>query len=266
MCKRNDFMRNITKAAALILSFLLLTFTTACSGGSTSATTAEESSKMIESSIVDESSAEPSSGEAIEPTEETTSIEENSVYSDSSAPDPAVEERSYTGEEAYKLHDTKFPGFQYRPKTTAFGITSDAYYVYTGTSSEVTVPSEFTVCPYFRSKDVKTVILPETIKSIPHDSAIGGAFTACPNLEKLVILNPDCDIESGAIPDSRFEEGDNLNFYIYFNSDKSPKKTAAKDRFKNDSKCASFFIIHGQFDSLEDEAERLIDLATESYE
>lgn len=249
-------MKNIVKIATLTLSFTLLIASTACSGGNTTSESLESSNEDIwsnvESSIVDESSETVSSNSEFS-VYETTSTSENSVNSNISAVDPAVEERSYSDEEKYKEQDTKIPNYKYRPFCKE--------YIYSGNESKVIIPSDFTICPIFpqsTSTYVKEIIVPESVTKIST-----ATFGGCSNLEKLVILNPDCEIEDGAIPYSKNSIGikDDLKVYIYYNSDKSPMKSS---RFANDSKCVNFFF--GKIQPVKEESERLLDLATESYE
>ena len=178
-------MKNKVKITALILALMVsMASIVGCSNNNSTSTEASVSSNVsIETSTessIEESSISESSAESYE----TTSKAESSVTSNSSnssAIDPDVEERSYSDEEKREFYDTKIIGYQYSPLNKS--------YYYHGSMSNITIPSEFTICPYVNNKNVKEIIIPETVTKIPK-----GAFTGCTNLEKLVILNPDCEI------------------------------------------------------------------------
>ena len=180
-------MKNKVKITALTLALIVsMANIVGCSNNSSTSTEASVSSNVstetstessIEESSISESSAEISS--------ETTSTAESSISS-SSAVDPVVEERSYSDKEKTEFQDTKIPNYKYYP--------ASGEYYYLGNESVVTIQPIFSICPNVNGSTIKEIIVPETVTKIPQ-----GAFTGCINLEKLVILNPDCEIEDGRI-------------------------------------------------------------------
>ena len=255
-------MKNKVKITALILALMVsIASIVGCSNNNSTSTEASVSSSSsiepsVESSIIEESSILESSAEI---SSETTSTAESSISSssNSSAVDPAVEERSYSKEETYKPQPTKFSDYSYYPAGNS--------YCYSGSASKVIIPSEFTECPGFNyDNDVKEIIVPETVTKIPK-----GAFTGCTNLEKLVILNPDCEIEDGRIlpkadPNAKYNSYNNklINIYCYFRSD----KTIPKQRLVGIQGCSKVFNALGGSYTGKDFDKCMHDLAEESYE
>lgn len=253
-------MKNKVKITALTLALIVsMASIVGCSNNSsTRAEASVSSNSSIESSIessIGESSISESSAEI---SSEATSATESSVSSNSnsSAIDPAVEERSYSDEEKREFYDTKIIGYQYSPLNKS--------YYYHGSMSNITIPSEFTICPYVNNKNVKEIIIPETVTKIPK-----GAFTGCTNLEKLVILNPDCEIEDGRIlpkadPNAKYNSYNNklINIYCYFRSD----KTIPKQRLVGIQGCSKVFNALGGSYTGKDFDKCMHDLAEESYE
>lgn len=253
-------MKNKVKITTLILALMVsMVSIVGCSNNNSTSTEANVSSNSsIESSAessIEESSTLESSAEI---SSETTSTAESSISSssNSSAVDPAVEERSYSDEEKREFYDTKIIGYQYSPLNKS--------YYYHGSMSNITIPSEFTICPYVNNKNVKEIIIPETVTKIPK-----GAFTGCTNLEKLVILNPDCEIEDGRIlpkadPNAKYNSYNNklINIYCYFRSD----KTIPKQRLVGIQGCSKVFNALGGSYTGKDFDKCMHDLAEESYE
>ena len=250
-------MKNKVKITALILALMVsMASIVGCSNNNSTSTEASVSSNVstetstessIEESSISESSAEISS--------ETTSATESSISS-SSAVDPVVEERSYSDEEKYKDQDTRIPFYKYSPASKT--------YSYQGYETKITIPSDFSTCPLVYSKNVKEIIVPETVTKIPK-----GAFTGCTNLEKLVILNPDCEIEDGRIlpkadPNAKYNTYNNklINIYCYFRSD----KTIPKQRLFGLQGCSKVFNALGGSYTGKDFDKCMHDLAEESYE
>ena len=250
-------MKNKVKITALILALIVsMASIVGCSNNSSTSTEASVSSNSsIESSIessIGESSISESSAEI---SSETTSTAESSISS-SSAVDPVVEERSYSDEEKYKDQDTRIPFYKYSPASKT--------YSYQGYETKITIPSDFSTCPLVYSKNVKEIIVPETVTKIPK-----GAFTGCTNLEKLVILNPDCEIEDGRIlpkadPNAKYNSYNNklINIYCYFRSD----KTIPKQRLFGLQGCSKVFNALGGSYTGKDFDKCMHDLAEESYE
>lgn len=232
-------MKNKVKITALILALMVsIASIVGCSNNSsTRAEASVSSNSFIESSIessIGESSVSESSAEI---SFETTSATESSVSSNSnsSAIDPVVEERSYSKEEQTEFQDTKIPGYKYYPAS------GDYYYL--GDERVVTIQSVFSTCPKVNGNTIKEIIVPETVTKIPQ-----GAFTGCTNLEKLVILNPDCEIENGRIlpkadPNAKYNIYNNklINIYCYFRSD----KTIPKQRLVGIQGCSKVFNALG---------------------
>lgn len=251
-------MKNKVKITTLTLALMVsIVSIVGCSNNNSTSTEASVSSNSsIESSIessIGESSVSKSSAESYE----TTSATESSVSSNSSAIDPDVEERSYSDEEKYKPQPTKFSDYSYYPAVNG--------YEYSGNASKVTIPSEFTKCPgFYYDNNVKEIIVHETVTKIPKRT-----FSGCTNLEKLVILNPDCEIEDGRIlpkadPNAKYNSYNNklINIYCYFRSD----KTIPKQRLVGIQGCSKVFNALGGSYTGKDFDKCMHDLAEESYE
>lgn len=254
-------MKNKVKITTLILALIVSMISiVGCSNSNSTSTEASVSSNSsIESSVessIDESSVSESSAEI---SYETTNTAESSVSSNSnsSAVDPTVEERSYSDEEKYKPQPTKFSDYSYYPAGNSYG--------YSGSATKVTIPSEFKECPgFYYDNNVKEIIVPETVTKIPK-----GAFSGCKNLEKLVILNPDCEIEDGGIlpkadPDDKYNVYNTMpvDIYCYFRSD----KTVPKTRQYGSLDCGKAFNTVAHYYTGKDYDKCLHDLASESYE
>ena len=249
-------MKNKVKITALILALMVsIASIVGCSNNSSTSTEASVSSNSsiessVESSIIEESSILESSAEI---SSETTSTAESSISSNSSAIDPVVEERSYSDEEKYKDQDTRIPFYKYSPASKT--------YSYQGYETKITIPSDFSTCPLVYSKNVKEIIVPETVTKIPK-----GAFTGCPNLEKLVILNPDCEFDVKFL-NSRVGyppeilSNSNVNIYLYCHSDKTPA-----DKSGNRVILKSLTSSTAKFFSANYSTLLIHDLASESYE
>lgn len=230
-------MKNKVKITTLILALMVsMVSIVGCSNNNSTSTEASVSSSSsiepsVESSIIEESSILESSAEI---SSETTSTAESSISS-SSAVDPDVEERSYSDEEKTEFQDTKIPNYKYYP--------ASGEYYYLGNESVVTIQPIFSICPNVNGSTIKEIIVPETVTKIPQ-----GAFTGCTNLEKLVILNPDCEIEDGKIlpkadPNAKYNTYNNklINIYCYFRSD----KTIPKQRLFGLQGCSKVFNALG---------------------
>lgn len=230
-------MKNKVKITALTLALIVsMASIVGCSNNSsTRAEASVSSNSSIESSIessIGESSVSESSAEI---SYEITSATESSVSSNSSAVDPVVEERSYSDKEKTEFQDTKIPNYKYYP--------ASGEYYYLGNESVVTIQPIFSICPNVNGSTIKEIIVPETVTKIPK-----GAFTGCTNLEKLVILNPDCEIEDGKIlpkadPNAKYNTYNNklINIYCYFRSD----KTIPKQRLFGLQGCSKVFNALG---------------------
>lgn len=149
-------MKNKVKITALILALMVsIASIVGCSNNSSTSTEASVSSNSsIESSIessIGESSVSKASAEI---SSETTSATESSVSS-SSAIYPDVEERSYSYEEKHKDQDTRIPFYKYYP--------AGKTYSYQGYETKITILSDFSTCPLVYSKNVKEIIVPETV-------------------------------------------------------------------------------------------------------
>ena len=251
-------MKNKVKITALILALMVsIASIVGCSNNSSTSTEASVSSNSsiessVESSIIEESSILESSAEI---SSETTSTAESSISS-SSAVDPVVEERSYSDKEKTEFQDTKIPNYKYYP--------ASGEYYYLGNESVVTIQPIFSICPNVNGSTIKEIIVPETVTKIPK-----GAFTGCTNLEKLVILNPDCEIEDGRIlpkadPNAKYNSYNNklINIYCYFRSD----KTIPKQRLVGIQGCSKVFNALGGSYTGKDFDKCMHDLAEESYE
>lgn len=251
-------MKNKVKITTLILALMVsMVSIVGCSNNSSTSTEASVSSSSsiepsVESSIIEESSILESSAEI---SSETTSTAESSISS-SSAVDPVVEERSYSDKEKTEFQDTKIPNYKYYP--------ASGEYYYLGNESVVTIQPIFSICPNVNGSTIKEIIVPETVTKIPK-----GAFTGCTNLEKLVILNPDCEIEDGRIlpkadPNAKYNSYNNklINIYCYFRSD----KTIPKQRLVGIQGCSKVFNALGGSYTGKDFDKCMHDLAEESYE
>ena len=252
-------MKNKVKITTLILALMVsMVSIVGCSNNNSTSTEASVSSNSsiepsVESSIIEESSTLESSAEI---SSETTSTAENSISSNSSAIDPVVEERSYSDKEKTEFQDTKIPNYKYYP--------ASGEYYYLGNESVVTIQPIFSICPNVNGSTIKEIIVPETVTKIPK-----GAFTGCTNLEKLVILNPDCEIEDGRIlpkadPNAKYNSYNNklINIYCYFRSD----KTIPKQRLFGLQGCSKVFNALGNSYTGKDFDKCMHDLAEESYE
>lgn len=252
-------MKNKVKITTLILALMVsMVSIVGCSNNSSTSTEASVSSNSsiepsVESSIIEESSTLESSAEI---SSETTSTAENSISSNSSAIDPVVEERSYSDKEKTEFQDTKIPNYKYYP--------ASGEYYYLGNESVVTIQPIFSICPNVNGSTIKEIIVPETVTKIPK-----GAFTGCTNLEKLVILNPDCEIEDGRIlpkadPNAKYNSYNNklINIYCYFRSD----KTIPKQRLVGIQGCSKVFNALGGSYTGKNFDKCMHDLAEESYE
>ena len=251
-------MKNKVKITTLILALMVsMVSIVGCSNNNSTSTEASVSSNSsIESSIessIGESSVSKSSAEI---SSETTSATESSVSSNSSAIDLDVEVRSYSDEEKTEFQDTKIPNYKYYP--------ASGEYYYLVNESVVTIQPIFSICPNVNGSTIKEIIVPETVTKIPQ-----GAFTGCTNLEKLVILNPDCEIEDGRIlpkadPNAKYNSYNNklINIYCYFRSD----KTIPKQRLVGIQGCSKVFNALGGSYMGKDFNKCMHDLAEESYE
>ena len=251
-------MKNKVKITTLILALMVsMVSIVGCSNNNSTSTEANVSSNSsIESSAessIEESSTLESSAEI---SSETTSTAENSISSNSSAIDPVVEERSYSDKEKTEFQDTKIPNYKYYP--------ASGEYYYLGNESVVTIQPIFSICPNVNGSTIKEIIVPETVTKIPK-----GAFTGCTNLEKLVILNPDCEIEDGRIlpkadPNAKYNSYNNklINIYCYFRSD----KTIPKQRLVGIQGCSKVFNALGGSYTGKNFDKCMHDLAEESYE
>lgn len=176
-------MKNKVKITALILALMVsIASIVGCSNNNSTSTEASVSSNSSIESSIESSIGESSISESSAESYETTSATESSVSSNSSAIDPDVEERSYNKDEQTKFQSTRILNYKY--------YSYNKTYYYKGNESTITIPEVFSECPHIMSDTVKEIIVPETIKKITTD-----AFTGCPNLEKLVILNPDCEFD-----------------------------------------------------------------------
>ena len=248
-------MKNKVKITALTLALIVsMASIVGCSNNSsTSAEASVSSNSSIESSIessIGESSVSESSAEI---SSETTSATESSVSSNSSAIDPVVEERSYSKEEQTEFQDTKILNYKYYPYNKT--------YYYRGNESIITIPEVFSECPHIKSDTVKEIIVPETIKTITTD-----AFTGCPNLEKLVILNPDCEFDvkflnSGIGYPPEILSSSNVNIYLYCHSDKTPADKSGNRVIPKSLTSSTAKFFSANYSTL-----LIHDLASESYE
>ena len=250
-------MKNKVKITALTLALMVsMVSIVGCSNNNSTSTEASVSSNSSIESSIESSIGESSISESSAESYETTSAAESSVSSNSSAVDPVVEERSYNKDEQTKFQSTRILNYKYYPYNKT--------YYYKGNESTITIPEVFSECPHIMSDTVKEIIVPETIKKITTD-----AFTGCPNLEKLVILNPDCEIENGRIlpkadPNAKYNTYNNklINIYCYFRSD----KTIPKQRLVGIQGCSKVFNALGGSYTGKDFDKCMHDLAEESYE
>ena len=249
-------MKNKVKKTALILALIVsMASIVGCSNNSSTSTEASVSSNSsiessVESSIIEESSILESSAEI---SSETTSATESSVSSNSSAIDPDVEERSYNKDEQTKFQSTRILNYKYYPYNKT--------YYYKGNESTITIPEVFSECPHIMSDTVKEIIVPETIKKITTD-----AFTGCPNLEKLVILNPDCEFDvkflnSGVGYPPEILSNSNVNIYLYCHSDKTPADKSGNRVIPKSLTSSTAKFFSANYSTL-----LIHDLASESYE
>lgn len=250
-------MKNKVKITTLILALMVsMVSIVGCSNNNSTSTEANVSSNSsIESSAessIEESSTLESSAEI---SSETTSTAESSISSssNSSAVDPAVEERSYSKEEQTEFQDTKILNYKYYPYNKT--------YYYRGNESIITIPEVFSECPHIKSDTVKEIIVPETIKTITTD-----AFTGCPNLEKLVILNPDCEFDvkflnSGIGYPPEILSSSNVNIYLYCHSDKTPADKSGNRVIPKSLTSSTAKFFSANYSTL-----LIHDLAEESYE
>jgi len=248
-------MKNKVKITTLILALMVsMVSIVGCSNNNSTSTEASVSSNSsiepsVESSI-GESSVSKSSAEI---SSETTSATESSVSSNSSAIDPVVEERSYSKEEQTEFQDTKILNYKYYPYNKT--------YYYRGNESIITIPEVFSECPHIKSDTVKEIIVPETVKTIPKNS-----FTGCPNLEKLVILNPDCEFDvkflnSGVGYPPEILSNSNVNIYLYCHSDKTPADKSGNRVIPKSLTSSTAKFFSANYSTL-----LIHDLAEESYE
>ena len=250
-------MKNKVKITTLTLALMVsMVSIVGCSNNNSTSTEASVSSNSSIESSIESSIGESSISESSAESYETTSAAESSVSSNSSAVDPVVEERSYNKDEQTKFQSTRILNYKYYPYNKT--------YYYKGNESTITIPEVFSECPHIMSDTVKEIIVPETIKKITTD-----AFTGCPNLEKLVILNPDCEIENGRIlpkadPNAKYNTYNNklINIYCYFRSD----KTIPKQRLVGIQGCSKVFNALGGSYTGKDFDKCMHDLAEESYE
>ncbi len=105
---------------------------------------------------------------------------------------------------------------------------------------------------FYYDNNVKEIIVPETVTKIPKRT-----FSGCKKLEKLVILNPDCEIEGGILPKDSL-----INIYCYFRSD----KTIPKQRLLGLQGCGKAFNTLGSHYNGKNFDKYMHDLAEESYE
>lgn len=250
-------MKNNVKITTLILALMVsMVSIVGCSNNNSTSTEASVSSNSSIESSIESSIGESSISESSAESYETTSAAESSVSSNSSAVDPVVEERSYSDKEKTEFQDTKIPNYKYYP--------ASGEYYYLGNEGVVTIQPIFSICPNVNGSTIKEIIVPETVTKIPQ-----GAFTGCINLEKLVILNPDCEIEDGRIlpkadPNAKYNSYNNklINIYCYFRSD----KTIPKQRLVGIQGCSKVFNALGGSYTGKDFDKCMHDLAEESYE
>lgn len=252
-------MKNKVKITALILALMVsMASIVGCSNNNSTSTEASVSSNVSTETSTESSIEESSISESSAESYETTSKAESSVTSNSSnssAIDPVVEERSYSKEEQTEFQDTKILNYKYYPYNKT--------YYYRGNESIITIPEVFSECPHIKSDTVKEIIVPETVKTIPKNS-----FTGCPNLEKLVILNPDCEFDvtrsSGIGYLSEIENilpNNNVNIYLYCHSDKTPADKSGNRVIPKSLTSSTAKFFSANYSTL-----LIHDLAEESYE
>lgn len=249
-------MKNNVKITTLILALMVsMVSIVGCSNNNSTSTEASVSSNSSIESSIESSIGESSISESSAESYETTSAAESSVSSNSSAVDPVVEERSYSKEEQTEFQDTKILNYKYYPYNKT--------YYYRGNESIITIPEVFSECPHIKSDTVKEIIVPETVKTIPKNS-----FTGCPNLEKLVILNPDCEFDvtrsSGIGYLSEIENilpNNNVNIYLYCHSDKTPADKSGNRVIPKSLTSSTAKFFSANYSTL-----LIHDLAEESYE
>ena len=249
-------MKNKVKITTLILALMVsMVSIVGCSNNNSTSTEASVSSNSSIESSIESSIGESSISESSAESYETTSAAESSVSSNSSAVDPVVEERSYNKDEQTKFQSTRILNYKYYPYNKT--------YYYKGNESTITIPEVFSECPHIMSDTVKEIIVPETIKKITTD-----AFTGCPNLEKLVILNPDCEFDvtrsSGIGYLSEIENilpNNNVNIYLYCHSDKTPADKSGNRVIPKSLTSSTAKFFSANYSTL-----LIHDLAEESYE
>lgn len=247
-------MKNKVKITTLILALMVsMANIVGCSNNSSTSTEASVSSNSSIESSIESSIGESSISESSAESYETTSAAESSVSSNSSAVDPVVEERSYNKDEQTKFQSTRILNYKYYPYNKT--------YYYKGNESTITIPEVFSECPHIMSDTVKEIIVPETIKKITTD-----AFTGCPNLEKLVILNPDCEFDvkflnSGVGYPPEILSNSNVNIYLYCHSDKTPADKSGNRVIPKSLTSSTAKFFSANYSTL-----LILDLASESYE
>lgn len=247
-------MKNKVKITALTLALIVsMASIVGCSNNNSTSTEASVSSNVSTETSTESSIEESSISESSAESSETTSTAENSISSNSSAIDPVVEERSYSKEEQTEFQDTKILNYKYYPYNKT--------YYYRGNESIITIPEVFSECPHIKSDTVKEIIVPETVKTIPKNS-----FTGCPNLEKLVILNPDCEFDvkflnSGVGYPPEILSNSNVNIYLYCHSDKTPADKSGNRVIPKSLTSSTAKFFSANYSTL-----LIHDLAEESYE
>ena len=247
-------MKNKVKITALTLALIVsMASIVGCSNNNSTSTEASVSSNVSTETSTESSIEESSISESSAESSETTSTAENSISSNSSAIDPVVEERSYSKEEQTEFQDTKILNYKYYPYNKT--------YYYRGNESIITIPEVFSECPHIKSDTVKEIIVPETVKTIPKNS-----FTGCPNLEKLVILNPDCEFDvkflnSGVGYPPEILSNSNVNIYLYCHSDKTPADKSGNRVIPKSLTSSTAKFFSANYSTL-----LIHDLASESYE
>lgn len=247
-------MKNKVKITTLTLALMVsMVSIVGCSNNNSTSTEASVSSNSSIESSIESSIGESSISESSAESYETTSAAESSVSSNSSAVDPVVEERSYNKDEQTKFQSTRILNYKYYPYNKT--------YYYKGNESTITIPEVFSECPHIMSDTVKEIIVPETIKKITTD-----AFTGCPNLEKLVILNPDCEFDvkflnSGVGYPPEILSNSNVNIYLYCHSDKTPADKSGNRVIPKSLTSSTAKFFSANYSTL-----LIHDLAEESYE
>ena len=246
-------MKNKVKITTLTLALMVsIVSIVGCSNNSSTSTEASVLSNVSTETSTESSIEESSISESSAESYETTSKAESSISS-SSAVDPVVEERSYNKDEQTKFQSTRILNYKYYPYNKT--------YYYKGNESTITIPEVFSECPHIMSDTVKEIIVPETIKKITTD-----AFTGCPNLEKLVILNPDCEFDvkflnSGVGYPPEILSNSNVNIYLYCHSDKTPADKSGNRVIPKSLTSSTAKFFSANYSTL-----LIHDLASESYE